>query len=388
MAGALSNIRVIELSQVLAGPFCGYQLALLGAEVVKVELPDSPDCARGRGPIDALNDRGLGLTYQVQGGNKLSLALDIRQPQGREALLRLADSADVLVENYVSGTMDDLGLGYEVVRARNPGIVYCSMTGYGALGPDAGRGAYDNTIQAASGAVAQSCGVKPGVSFVDYAAGYSAAFAIAAALIQRQQTGQGCHITASMLEVAISLMAPEAAAAQAAPDAPKRREAGILQFDTADGQLMLGAFKPAQYRKLAACLAAVGHPVPRVAAVADWSSVWENSDNIRVALQDVFILRPATEWIALLKLHDVPAETVASLSDAVASPQLAVRGYFVPSPADASLKLPLAGYRMSAGGPALHRAPPELGRDTRAVLASAGFDEVAIDAMIAEGVAR
>ena len=388
MAGALSGIRIIELSQVLAGPFCGYQFALLGAEVIKVELPESPDCARGRGPVPALNDQGIGLTYQVQGGNKLSLALDIRDPKGREALLGLLDSADVLLENYSTGTLDALGLGYEAIRARNPRIIYCAMTGYGAPGDKAAKGAYDNTIQAASGAIAQSRGIKPGVSFVDYAAGYSAAFAIAAALLQRERSGQGCHISASMLEVALSLMAPEAAAAQIAPDAPKRREAGIAQYDTADGQLMLGAFKPSQYRKLGACLAKAGHPLPLLASVTDWQSVWDSAEPLREALQELFLQRPASDWVALLTANDIPAERLATLREAVAAPQLAARGYFTASPGDPAITLPLAGYHMSQGGPALHSAPPALGRDTRAVLAQAGLSAAQIDSLIAEGVAR
>lgn len=388
MTGALSGIRIIELSQVLAGPFCGYQFALLGAEVIKVELPDSPDCARGRGPVAALNDQGIGLNYQVQGANKLSLALDIRDPQGRAALLRLIDSADVLLENHSTGTLDALGLGYDAVRARNPRIVYCAMTGYGAPGPNATKGAYDNTIQAASGSIAQSGGVKPGVSFVDYAAGYSAAFAIAAALLQRDRTGQGCHISASMLEVALSLMAPEAAAAQIAPDAPKRHEAGIAQYDTADGKLMLGAFKPAQYRKLAACLEGAGHPVPLLADITDWQSVWDHAAPLRAALQDVFARQPAGDWVALLAAHDIPAEKLVPLHEAITAPQLAARGYFAASPDDAAIPLPLAAYRMSQGGPALTTAPPTLGRDTRAVLAQAGLTGDEIASLIAMGVAR
>ncbi|GIR43397.1 MAG: hypothetical protein CM15mP54_02510 [Paracoccaceae bacterium] len=147
-------------------------------------MPEAPDCARNRGPIAELNKNGLGLTYQVQGGNKKSLAIDLRTDAGRETLLRLVESADVFLENYSTGVMEELGLGTIITR-RNPGIVYCSMTGYGDKGPKSFKGAYDNTIQAASGIISQSDGNKPGLSFVDYAAGYSAAFAISAALLQK-----------------------------------------------------------------------------------------------------------------------------------------------------------------------------------------------------------
>ena len=278
---------MIELSQVLAAPFCGYQFSLLGAEVIKVEMPEAPDCARNRGPIAKLNKNGLGLTYQVQGGNKKSLAIDLRTDAGRETLLRIVESADVFLENYSTGVMEELGFGYDKLRVCNPGIVYCSMTGYGDKGPKSSKGAYDNTIQAASGIISQSDGNKPGLSFVDYAAGYSAAFAISAALLQKSRTGKGCYISASMLEVALSLMAPEVVAKQCSPLKEKPKEAGISSFDTADGILMLGAFKPSQYRKLAQCLLEEGFGIPLMADIAAWDDVWLNSESINKELSPI-----------------------------------------------------------------------------------------------------
>ena len=258
MAGAFEHLRVLDLTHVLAGPFCAYQLALLGADVIKIEPPHRPDCARGRGPDDARNADGLGLNYQVQGANKRALAVDLGCERGREILLDLARGSDVFLENYSTGALERLGLGYDAVAAVRPDIVYCSMTGFGDVGPRAGTGAYDNVIQAASGIIAQSGWHKPGVSFVDYAAGYSAAFAIASALFRRQRTGRGARISASMLEVAMTLMAPEAAAAQYPVKVDRGKEAGIGEYDTRDGRLMLGAFTPEQYRALGACLAAAG----------------------------------------------------------------------------------------------------------------------------------
>ena len=141
MNGALHGIKIIEVSQVLAAPFCGYQFALLGADVIKVEIPDLPDCARGRGPLSTLNDKGVGLTYQVQASNKKSLALDIRTKRGREALLHIVKDADVFIENYATGTLQNLGLGYDDIKTHNPKIIYCAMTGYGDEGPKAFKGA-------------------------------------------------------------------------------------------------------------------------------------------------------------------------------------------------------------------------------------------------------
>lgn len=388
VVGALTGLRIVEVSQVLAGPFCGYQFALLGADVIKVELPHLPDCARGRGPLHSLNAAGIGLTYQVQGGNKKSLALDFRLEPGRAALLKLVETADVFLENYSTGVLDGFGLGYEDLRKCNPRIVYCSMTGYGDFGPRAAKGAYDNTIQAASGAIAQCGDQKPGVSFIDYAAGYTSAFAISAALLQRERTGEGCHISVSMLEVALSLMAPEAAAKQVPDARAKVREAGISMYETADGRLMVGAFKPTQYRKLGACLAALGHEIPLLSGIFDWTDVEMHSSAICTELGAVLRERTADEWQAILEAADIPAERVLPLEDAVASPQIAARGYFVPSPEDPSIPLPLAAYRMSLGGPKLTGAPPRMGVDNRQILEGLGYGPEDITALRNAGVTQ
>ncbi|WP_112323058.1 CaiB/BaiF CoA transferase family protein [Oceanibium sediminis] len=388
MDPALKGVKVIELSQVLAGPFCGYQLALLGADVIKVESPSAPDCARGRGVDAALNAAGRGLTYQVQGGNKRSLAIDLDTAAGREALLRLARGADVVLENYTTGALDRMGLGYEDLRKVNPAIIQCSITGYGDSGPKAARGAYDNTIQAASGLVMQSGGTKAGVSFVDYAAGYAAAFAIAAALVQRAGTGQGNCISVSMLEVAMSLMAPEAAAAQLPGSHAKPAEAGIGCFETRSARIMLGAFKPDQYRKLSRCLKGEGVDIPELSEIRGWPDVWRHSPRLSEQLRSVFLQRPAEDWVPILVRHDIPVEIVVPLSEAVEDPQLAARGYFqrIPSAENPDVVLPEAAFRMRHGSPALHTPPPALGAHTREILQEAGYSHAEVQALIEDGV--
>ena len=391
--GALSGLKVVEVSHVLAGPYCGYQLALLGAEVIKVELPSSPDCARGRGPITALNEAGLGLNYQVQGGNKRSLAIDLRQQKGQEALLKICQNADIFLENYTQGTLQNHGFGYQDLNAINEEIVYCSMTGYGGDCDStakhsftAKKGAYDNTIQAVSGVIGQCKGVKPGVSFVDYAAGLSAGLAITSAIIQRSRTGRGCYISASMLEVAMSLMSPEVAAHQVTTVQKKTPEPGINSYQTQSGVLMLGAFKPSQYQKLGSCLKAQGFDLPLLSDIYDWPAVKRHSSTLNSMLSAIFIQRTADEWVSLFDKHNIPAEKVLTLSEAIHSPQLAARGYFVPSPNDDKISLPLAGYKFSEGGPHLHSAPPALGADSRAVLKEHGFEDKYIDQLYIERV--
>lgn len=186
----------------------------------------------------------------------------------------------------------------------------------------------------------------------------------------------------------MSLMAPEVAAKQVAPKVPGRKEAGISAFDTADGRLMLGAFKPSQYRKLATCLRALGHDVSLLDQISDWPNVWQHSEAITAALQDIFSLRSAKEWEALLEAADLPVERVVTLDEAILAQQLDQRGYFATSPADPTVTLPLAGFRMTAGGAELHSAPPPLGKDSRDVLAAAGMTDDEIDALFAQGIAK
>ncbi|MES0884939.1 CaiB/BaiF CoA transferase family protein [Roseibium sp. SCP14] len=388
MAGALKDIKVLDVTHVLAGPFCSYQLALLGADVLKIESPFEPDCARGRGPDDKANAAGLGLNYQVQASNKRAIALDLADARGRDILLQLVRTADVFVENYTTGGMARLGLGYETLSEINPALVHCSISGYGDTGPNAGKGAYDNVIQAVSGTVAQCGGIKPGVSFVDYSTGYSAAFAIAAALVQRGTTGKGCHISVSMLEVAMQMMAPEVAAAQHPADVSRRREAGISDYETADGRLMLGAFRPQQYRRLAALLEQLGVAVPELEDIRSWEDVWSVPDDVRNALADVFRTRKTDDWVRCLREADLPAEPVQSLSEAVQHSQLVARGYFQANPQDADSTLPLTAFRMSDGGPELSSAPPRHGQHSRDVLRELGLDEDRIRELASAGVVR
>jgi crotonobetainyl-CoA:carnitine CoA-transferase CaiB-like acyl-CoA transferase len=159
---AFKGIVVVDCTHVLAGPFCTYALALLGADVIKIESPDRPDCARGRGPNAELNAAGMGLTYQVQASGKKSLALDLRSDEGKRIFFLLLLKADVLVVNYLH-----LPVQEAEIRARNPRLIFCSITGFGTNCVPA----FDNTIQASSGTISQCNGVKPGVSFVDYSAG-------------------------------------------------------------------------------------------------------------------------------------------------------------------------------------------------------------------------
>jgi len=386
MTAPLTGIKVLDLTHVLAGPFCSYQLALMGADVIKIEDPLNPDCARGRGPDDGLNAAGLGLNYQVQGGNKRSLALNLRSPEGADVLRELVSGADILVENYSTGAMAALSLGYSELSEVNPRLIHCSITGYGDSGPQAEHGAYDNSIQATSGTIAQCGGIKPGVSFVDYATGYAAAFAITAALTGRVQSGRGAHISVSMLEVAMQMMAPEAAAAQQADPVQRHKEAGIASYDTKDGTLMLGAFRPVQYRKLATLLDGLGHPLPALADIHDWPDVWALSEFTKSTLRDIFLTADADTWVARLRAADLPGERVRTLTEAVTLPQLAARGYFQPSPQDTTTVLPTSAFHLDGRAAKLRLAPPALGQNSRDILADMGLTRGQIEQLFSKGI--
>lgn len=385
MRRPFAGIRVLDVTHVLAGPFCAWQFALLGADVIKIENPADPDCARGRGPDDADNADLRGLNYQVQGTNKRALALDLKAPAGADVLKRLAATADVLVENYRRGAMDALGLGYPVLGEINPALVYCSLTGFGAEGPRAGDAAYDNTIQAASGVVTQSGGQKPGLSFIDYATGYAAAFAVSAALFRRARDGRGAHIACSMYETALMLMGPEAAWARSCSDPPRPKEAGLASYDTAQGVLMLGAFTPKQNARLWALLEREGYDAERFGAAAGWRDLWQSAGDMRAALGPILLTRTAREWQALFHAGGVPAERVRTLAEAVADEQLEATGFFQAQPG-AARELPVGGYRISEGGPAIRSPAPAVGQHSDEVLLELGLAEDEIAALRRDGV--
>src|SRR4051795_13645178 len=207
----LAGVRVLDLSNVLAGPYCGYHLARLGAEVVKVENPERGDLGRAVGADPAMNARGMGLLFVSLNAGKQSVALDLKHPRGKEVFLRLAGEADVVLENFRPRVMERLGLGYRVLAARNPRLVYCAISGFGESGPWIGRPAYDQIVQGLSGAMsvtgdAGTAPLRTGFPISDTIAGITAAFAIAAALVEQRTSGRGRRLDVSLLESTLAAM--------------------------------------------------------------------------------------------------------------------------------------------------------------------------------------
>lgn len=385
------GIKVLDLTHVLAGPFCTYQLALLGAETIKIERPGEPDCVRGRGTDPRLNAAGMGINFQTQGSNKRSLSLDLSSCKGKDIFKRLAAAADVIIENYRAGALQALGLGYASLSEHNPRLIYCSITGFGQHGPRAHANAYDNAVQAASGMMSRTGGehapIKTGASIIDYATGLNAAFAIASALFARQRTGNGQFIDCAMFDTALQLMGPELVSTL--HEVPQKtalvKEAGLDCYRTADGLLMLGAFNVRQNRRLWTELGRADF-----AALSTWEELWRAASAMRSALAKIMLTRTAEEWEGILHGIGVPAERVRSLDEAARMPQLAARGLLqdVPSqmPDVPDLHVPMAAFTYAQDGPQITSPPPRFGEHTDEILGELGLAAHEIQSLRQEGI--
>ena len=260
MTKAFSSIRIVNSTHVLAGPFASYQLGILGAEVIKVKSPHNPDQARMQGADRALNDSGMGTSFMAQASGKKAIALDLKSEGGRQALLRMLETADVFVQNFRPGSFDRLGLSYEDVRKLNPRLIYCSISAFGATGPRREETGYDNVIQASSGMMAMTGHgdgrpLKSGAQLVDYGTGFAAAFAISAALFQREKTGVGQFIDVSMFDVALMLCSSHVAGLTWTGSVPKAKGnrfpfATIGCYRASDTDIMIAASNLSQQRRL------------------------------------------------------------------------------------------------------------------------------------------
>src|SRR5215475_10801826 len=260
MTRPFESIRVIDATHVLAGPFATYQLAVLGADVIKVEHPDEPDQSRQNGTDKALNRANMGTSFLTQGSNKRSLALDLKTERDRDVLKKLVATADVFVENYRPGAFEALGLGYEALSAINPRLIYASFSAFGQGGPRREQTAYDHVIQATSGIMAMTGTedvhpIKFGSPAIDYATGMTGAFALAAALFQRARTGKGQRIDMAMLDVAMILMSSHLTGylrngSHPKPNGNRNPHATNSAYQTRDGVVMLGASNLRQQRRL------------------------------------------------------------------------------------------------------------------------------------------
>ena len=406
MAGALSHLRVLDLSRILAGPWATQMLGDLGADIIKVERPRSGDDTRGWGPPfvdemtgDAAVDAAARSAYFCSvNRNKRSLAIDITAPEGAEILRRLVRDADVLVENFKVGGLARYGLDYATLSAINPRLVYCSITGFGQDGPDAARAGYDFMIQGMGGLMsvtgeADGMPMKVGVALVDVLTGTNAATAILAAVMHAERTGAGQHIDMSLFDVSVASLANQAMNYLVSGTAPGRlgnAHPNIVPyqaFATADGHIILAVGNDLQFRKF--CY------IAGLAGLAENPDYATNKARVmnRVALlpkvEAAMAQQTTSWWLRELATNRVPAGPINSIDAALDEPQAHHRGLAGSIPDDLNGVIPTvtSPMRLSATPPRATLAPPRLGAHSREVLTELlGLDKAELDRLTESAV--
>ncbi|MCR0983085.1 CaiB/BaiF CoA transferase family protein [Roseomonas populi] len=386
MSGAplpLEGVRVLDLTNVLAGPFCTYQLALMGAEVIKVEQPVRGDLARRLGADPEAAKRGMGASFVAVNGGKQSVTLDLKHPEGKEILRRLVAEADVLVENFRPGVMDRLGLGYDVLRAVRPSLVYCAISGFGKDGPFASRPAYDQIIQGVSGVMsitgdAESAPLRVGYPVSDTVGGLTAAFAVASALVGARATGVGRYLDVSMLEATLATMGWVVsnylnAGVHPTPMGNANFTAAPSgTFRTGEGLINIAANEDKQY---AALCDEVGRPDLKAdPRFADRHARKTNRASLTVELEAALAARGAAEWEERLIRAGVPAGQVLTVPEIVEHPHLRGRGFVAEMDApEGPQRVTRCGFRFGDSNPAPSGPAPALSADTAAWLERLGY---------------
>ncbi len=393
----LSGVTVLDLSRILAGPYCGLMLADMGADVIKVENPIGGDDTRS---FTEPSYNGVSSYFLTINRNKRSVTLDLKAPDGRAAFLKLVEKADVVVENYRTGVMERLGLGYEVLRERRPSLIYCAISGYGRSGPNVTVPGYDPVAQAESGLMSMigepdRQPMRTGPSIVDLVTGLYAAQAISASLRHAAVSGEGRMIEVTLMETAMNMLANFAGAHLINGHNPTRTgnanqvSQPINVYEAADGPFMVTAASQGQWEKL--CRDVIGRPEwiadPRFAKVPDRLA---NIDALTEALNGAFAAGDRGDWVERLRAAGVPAGIVASVEEAFAAPGVAARGSVreVRHRDVGPYPVQLTPARLHGSEAVPSRGAPALGEHTREVLGTlAGMTEAEIDALIASGAA-
>ena len=396
MSGPLHGVRVLDLTNVLAGPFACHQLAHLGAEVIKVEAVGKGDLARNLGADPDLSAKGMGISFLAQNAGKSSLTLNLKDPRGKDILKKLVQGADVLVENYRPGVMDRLGLGYDILKAVNPNLIYCAISGFGQDGPWADRPAYDQIIQGVSGVMsitgdAESAPLRVGYPLADTVGGLTAAMSICAALNAKDR---GAFVDVSMLESVLATMGWAVSNHLVGGVAPSPQgnenptSAPSGAFQCADGLINIAANKDEQWVALARHLGREDLLQNKTFATREDRKA--NRLRLRAELETVLTTRNARDWAEELNAIGVPAGAVMSVPEALNHPQVSERSLIkrfemVPG-VERPVDIVSVGALFNGQRPTVKTPPPELGQDSATILESLGYSADAVKTLRKEGV--
>ncbi|RJF92370.1 CaiB/BaiF CoA transferase family protein [Noviherbaspirillum saxi] len=394
MTTLLDGIKVLDLTNVLAGPFAGYQLALLGADVIKVETPGTGDLARQLGADAVLNKRNMGTSFLAQNAGKRSISINLKSPAGKDIFMRLVENADVVLENYRPGVMERLGVGYDALKKVNPDLIYCAVSGFGQTGPLADAPAYDQIIQGRSGLMsitgdANSAPLRVGYPVCDTIGGITAAFAIASALVKRERTGAGSFLDVSMLDSAIVTMGWIVSNQLIAGKSPVPMGNNNFTaspsgtFNAADGPLNIAANKQEQFESLCRVIGRID--LISDARFAEREARKLNRAALTAAIEAALRTNDAAYWEAALNAVGVPAGRVLSVEEALSQEQITHRDLLMTLPFDGDdrkeITVTRSGFKVDGQPTEVRSGPPQLAEHTNAIMLELGYSLTDIEAL-------
>jgi crotonobetainyl-CoA:carnitine CoA-transferase CaiB-like acyl-CoA transferase len=396
MSKPFTGVKILDFTRVLAGPYGSYQLALLGADVIKVESRDGDDMRFGNRAND-WEKRGLAAPWVAVNAGKRSITLDLKKPKALEVIKRLVGKADVVMENFRPGVMDKLGIGYETLKAINPRLIYCAVSGFGQVGPQRATAAFDGMIQAMSGLMSitgfEANGpTRVGFAGADVMSGATAAFGVASALYQRTHTGKGQLVDVAMIDAVMGYLAQQFTEhlmtgrvhGQAANLSVTRKPTGNL-FKTKDGWMVLAVMTDPQFQRLMKVLGrADALADPRF---VDWPTRIENNLALHAIVEEAMKQETAATWVERFAKNDVPAGQVLSIPETVQLDLFQHRTVLQTVETEhGPIKVVGSGFRLEHGGGSVERPPATLGEHTDEVLREAGYADTDIAEMRQQAV--
>ncbi len=395
MTGPLTGLRVLDLSKTLAGPFCTMNLGDMGADVIKVEEPTIGDETRQWSPYW----EGQSCFYLALNRNKRNISVNLKHPQGAEVIRKLATNADVMIESFRTGTTEKLGLGYDDIKVMNPRIIYCGISGFGRTGPLSQKGGYDLMVQAYSGLMSMTgeperTPLRVGFSLVDITCGWIAYGGIMTALYQREKTGKGQYVEASLLEGMVSAASYHIVNYLCTGKVPGPLGQGhpslapYQMFPTQDGRVMLGAANDGLWQKF--CVATGRQDLAEEARFRTNLDRVDNREALIGILEALFKTKTTQEWVDILEAAGIPNAPVNTIADLINDPQVAHCNMIpdIPHPTVAGLRAPASPLKLSDGPSSIRLPPPDNGEHTEAILLEQGYRQDEIANLEADGAIR